>query len=41
MMRPYLAIILDSFRAAIASRVLYILLALITILIFNRVLRCI
>ena len=31
-MRPYLAIIIDSFRAAIASRVLYILLALITLL---------
>ena len=31
-MRPYLAIIVDSFRAAIASRVLYILLALITLL---------
>jgi len=33
-MRPYLAIIIDSFRAAIASRVLYILLALITLLFF-------
>lgn len=31
-MRPYFAIIKDSFRAALASRVLYILLALITIL---------
>ncbi len=31
-MRPYLAIIVDSFRAAIASRVLYIMLALITLL---------
>ena len=31
-MRPYLAIIIDSFRAAIASRVLYIMLALITLL---------
>ena len=33
-MRPYLAIIIDSFRAALASRVLYILLALITLLFF-------
>ena len=31
-MRPYLAIIKDSFRAAFASRVLYVLLALITVL---------
>lgn len=31
-MRPYLAIIKDSFRAAMASRVLYVLLLLITIL---------
>jgi len=31
-MRPYLAIIIDSFRAALASRVLYIMLALITLL---------
>lgn len=31
-MRPYLAIIKDSFRAALASRVLYVLLLLITIL---------
>jgi ABC-type transport system involved in multi-copper enzyme maturation permease subunit len=31
-MRPYLAIIIDSFRAALASRVLYVLLGLITIL---------
>ncbi|MEM7782053.1 MAG: ABC transporter permease [Planctomycetota bacterium] len=31
-MRPYLAIIKDSFRAALASRVLYVLLGLITIL---------
>ncbi len=31
-MRPYLAIIKDSFRAAFASRVLYVLLGLITLL---------
>ena len=31
-MRPYLAIIKDSFRAAMASRVLYVLLLLITLL---------
>jgi ABC-type transport system involved in multi-copper enzyme maturation permease subunit len=31
-MRPYLAIIKDSFRAALASRVLYVLLLLITVL---------
>jgi hypothetical protein len=31
-MRPYLAIIVDSFRAAVASRVLYIMLLLITVL---------
>ena len=31
-MRPYLAIIKDSFRAAMASRVLYVLLILITLL---------
>lgn len=31
-MRPYLAIIKDSFRAAMASRVLYVLILLITIL---------
>ena len=31
-MRPYLAIIKDSFRAAMASRVLYVLLVLITLL---------
>ncbi len=31
-MRPYLAIIKDSFRAAMASRVLYVLLFLITVL---------
>jgi ABC-type transport system involved in multi-copper enzyme maturation permease subunit len=31
-MRPYFAIIVDSFRAAFASRVLYILLAIITLL---------
>ncbi len=31
-MRPYFAIIKDSFRAAMASRVLYVLLALITVL---------
>ncbi len=31
-MRPYLAIIKDSFRAAMASRVLYVLLLLITVL---------
>jgi hypothetical protein len=31
-MRPYFAIIKDSFRAAIASRVLYVLLLLITLL---------
>ena len=31
-MRQYLAIIKDSFRAAMASRVLYVLLALITLL---------
>jgi hypothetical protein len=30
-MRPYLAVILDSFRAALASRVLWILLVLITL----------
>ncbi len=33
-MRPYLAVIIDSFRAAVASRVLYIMLLLITILFF-------
>jgi ABC-type transport system involved in multi-copper enzyme maturation permease subunit len=31
-MRPYLAIIKDSFRAALATRVLYVLLGLITVL---------
>ena len=31
-MRPYIAIIKDSFRAAMASRVLYVLLLLITLL---------
>lgn len=31
-MRPYLAIIKDSFRAALASRVLYVLLGIITLL---------
>ena len=31
-MRPYLAIIKDSFRAALASHVLYVLLGLITLL---------
>ena len=31
-MRPYLAIIKDSFREALASRVLYLMLGLITIL---------
>ena len=31
-MRPYIAIIKDSFRAAMASRVLYVLLVLITLL---------
>ena len=31
-MRPYLAIIIDSFREALSSRVLWILLALITVL---------
>ena len=31
-MRPYLAIIADSFREALASRVLWILLILITLL---------
>ena len=31
-MRPYLALIKDSFRAALASRVLYVLLAVITLL---------
>lgn len=31
-MRPYLAIIVDSFRAAVASRVLYIMLLLISLL---------
>lgn len=31
-MRPYLAIIKDSFRAAIATKVLYVLLAVITVL---------
>ena len=31
-MRPYLAIIKDSFREALASRILYILLGLITVL---------
>ena len=31
-MRPYLAIVIDSFRAALASRVLYIMLAMITLL---------
>ena len=30
-MRPYIAILIDSFRAALASRVLYVLLALITL----------
>ena len=31
-MRPYFAIIKDSFRAALASRVLYVLLIFITLL---------
>jgi len=36
-MRPYLAIIKDSFRAAMASRVLYVLLILITIFLISLV----
>ena len=31
MMRPYLAVITDSFRAALASRLLWILLAVISV----------